>query len=771
MARQDIIDLQDLGAEDAPRAGGKAAALGELMRIDGVRVPPGFCVCAGAPAAAAAARILPDVAYAVRSSATAEDSAAASFAGQHDSVLNVVGAEDVVAAVERVRASLLTPRAVAYRQQQGITDTQMAVVVQHMVQPLAAGVLFTADPLTGNRQVARVDAVPGLAEELVSGRVTPDSYTVRDGAVIARTLITGHAALTDAHAVELVALGRRIAAHLGGPQDIEWCLDADGFAIVQSRPITTLYPVPASASDGAPHVYVSVGHQQMMTDAMKPLGLSLWQLTATPVMHEAGGRLFVDVAARVATPAGRAAMLDLWGRSDPLARDALESALAGGLVALRPDPPAPTGARAPEPPPPITADAGIVARLVQQSEEVVAQLQATMDSASGPEVFTIIREDIRVLKQRLFDTERHQAIMASHEATWWLNEHLQEWLGETNAADTLTLSAPGNITSEMGLALLDLADAVRGRDEVAGPELDAFLQRYGMRGPGEIDITRPRYAETPETVVAMVDRAIAQFAPGEALRRWEEGRRAAEAMERDVLTRLRELPDGAAKAAQAKEQIDLLRTFVGYREHPKYDIVSRSAVYKQGLLREIDRLVAAGVLSCREDAFHLRFEELEAVVAGAPADPELIADRRRAHLVDQTLDPPRVLTSEGEAHHGAYARHDLPPGALPGLAVSRGVVEGRARIVADVTAAGLGAGDILITAYTDPSWTPLMLAVAGLVTEVGGVMSHGAVVAREYGLPTVVGVQRATQLIPEGARIRVNGTDGHVEILDAAPGR
>jgi pyruvate,water dikinase len=236
-------------------------------------------------------------------------------------------------------------------------------------------------------------------------------------------------------------------------------------------------------------------------------------------------------------------------------------------------------------------------------------------------------------------------------------------------------------------------------------------------------------------------------------------------VEGELLTRLRALPDGEDKAAETKRMIDRLRTFAGYREYPKYGMVSRYFVYKLALLREADRLVRSGALREPDDVYYLRLEELHEVVRTGVADHELVRQRREAFRSYTALTPPRVLTSDGEALTGDYRRDDVPPGALSGLPVSAGAVEGRARVVTDMAQADLEAGDILVTAYTDPSWTPLFVAIAGLVTEVGGLMTHGAVIAREYGLPAVVGVERATRLIRDGQRIRVDGTEGYVQIL------
>jgi pyruvate,water dikinase len=286
-----------------------------------------------------------------------------------------------------------------------------------------------------------------------------------------------------------------------------------------------------------------------------------------------------------------------------------------------------------------------------------------------------------------------------------------------------------------------------------------------MRCAGEIDITRPRWSERPATLVPLILGNIKNFETGAGAHRFEQGRLEAEKMERELLARLRDLPDGEAKAEETKQKIDRVRNFIGYREYPKYGMVSRYFVYKQALLEEAGRLVRAHVLRETDDIFYLTFSELHDVVRTNQADDQLISERKDAFRSYHALTPPRVFTSDGEVVAGRYHRVDAPAGALIGLPVSGGTIEGRARVLLDMGEADLDAGDILVTAYTDPSWTPAFLAIAGLVTEVGGLMTHGAVIAREYGLPAVVGVEQATRLIRDGQRIRVNGTDGYVEIL------
>ncbi|MFT3839018.1 MAG: phosphoenolpyruvate synthase [Myxococcaceae bacterium] len=815
-----VLGFEQIDQSQVALAGGKGANLGELSCLEGIRVPPGFCVTTEAfktvvatlplgerleqlnrlspddrasiakqsaevraiiegavvpPALAAelAQALRAGGRWAVRSSATAEDLPGASFAGQQDTFLEVAAA-DVPRHLTRCWASLFTDRAVTYRLRNGFDHrkVQMAVVVQQMVPARVSGVLFTADPISGNRKTASIEAVFGLGEALVSGQANPDVYQVRDATLTAQA---PRQTLTEGQALELTKLGRVIEAHFGRPQDIEWCLATDGFQFVQSRAITTLFPIPP-ANDAENHVYVSVGHQQMMTDAMKPFGLSMWQLVTPRPMSEAGGRLFVDITRALSSPAGRAGLLELFAKGDPLLVDALQTVLARDFIRTVPDagpvaPPIVPGGN-------LEPDPALVAELISANQASVAALKRDIRGKTGPALFDFILQDLQELRRLLHDRRGHQAFMTAIEAAWWLNEKLFAWLGEKNASDVLTQSVPNNVTSEMGLALLDVADVIRPHRQVVaflssapgdgflerldalpgGPESRAaiagWLEQYGMRCIGEIDITRPRWSERPSTLIPVLLGNIQNFTAGEGKRRFEQGREQAEKKEAELLARLRRLPDGEQKAAETKQMIDRLRTFIGYREYPKYGMVSRYWVYKQALLSEAQRMG----LEDPEDLFYLRFDELRA------ADCELIRQRKEAFKTYQSLTPPRVLTSEGDALSGSY-RREVPPGALVGNPVSAGTVEGRARVIRDLANADLQPGDILVTAFTDPSWTPLFVSIRGLVTEVGGQMTHGAVIAREYGLPAVVGVERATQLIRDGQRIRVHGTEGYVELL------
>ena len=434
-------------------------------------------------------------------------------------------------------------------------------------------------------------------------------------------------------------------------------------------------------------------------------------------------------------------------------------------------------------------DPAIVADLIKHSETSILALKHNIQTKSGLDVFDCILEDLQQRRQRSSDLKNLSVIMAAIHASAWVNEKINDWLGEKNVADTLSLSVPNNITSEMGMELLDVADMIRPYPEVieylqqaqednfldelvqfeGGQQvrdaIAAYLDKYGMRCAGEIDVTRTRWSEKPTILVPVILSNIKNLEPGASKRKFEQGRQEALKKEQELLARLKQLPDGEQKAKETKQMIDLIRNFIGYREYPKYDIVSRYFIYKQALLKEAELLVQVNILHEKEDIYYLSFEELREVVRTNKLDYQVINQRKDEYKIYEKLTPPRVITSDGEIIAGKYKREDLPAEAIAGLAVSSGVIEGRARVILNMEDADLEEGDILVTPFTDPSWTPLFVSIKGLVTEVGGLMTHGAVIAREYGLPAVVGVENATRLIKDRQRIRVNGTDGYVEIL------
>ncbi|MBC1358399.1 phosphoenolpyruvate synthase [Listeria booriae] len=859
-----VLAFEKIDQTNKALVGGKGANLGECAKISGVQVPTGFCLTTEAYQKAVSenealqallhqlsaqkitnqdqiskigqsirilieeieipreieaeitdhlAKIDSEQAYAIRSSATAEDLPTASFAGQHDTYLNIIGKTEILKHIKKCWASLFTDRAITYRIQNNFehTNVQLSVVIQQMIFPSASGILFTADPITGNRKTLSIDASFGLGEALVSGLVSADVYKVQENTIIEKNIATKKLAIysiktggtetkslpadqqtnqtiTDHQILQLEQLGRSIEAYFGKPQDIEWCLADDQFYIVQSRPITTLFPVPKEA-DKENHVYLSVGHQQMMTDPIKPLGLAFYLLITPAPMRIAGGRLFVDITANLAAPASRDMLINGIGQSDPLMKDAIETIVAReGFIETNT-----TEEARPIPIPsadkPIENIPEIATSLIANNEASLAKLKQTIQTKSGSAVFDLILEDIPEFKRVLFNADNLRVLLSAMNAATWLNEKMQEWLGETNVADTLSQSVDNNITAEMGLELLDVADAIRPYPEVisflqntkdpnfleklgdlqggevARNAITTYLDKYGMRCAGEIDISRTRWSEDPTILIPMILSNIKNFQPNASHQKFEQARQEALQKEQDLLARLKNLPDGEQKAAKTKEVITVLRNLTGYREYPKYGMINRYFVYKQALLKEAAQLVEAGIIKELEDIFYLDFEELHEVVRTEQLDYTIITARKADYNQFDKLTPPRVLTSDGEIITGKYKRENLPSDAIIGLPVSSGTIEGRARVILNMADANLEEGDILITPFTDPSWTPLFVSIKGLVTEVGGLMTHGAVIAREYGVPAVIGVENATTRIQDGDHIRVNGTEGYIEIL------
>ncbi|MGE8019255.1 phosphoenolpyruvate synthase [Peribacillus frigoritolerans] len=867
-----VLEFREIDKTKQMVVGGKGMNLGECSKIDGILVPEGFCVTTDAfkrvigendelhqlldqlavqkvderKRISEISRKIRDLiegieidkgieedidrclltfgfehAYAVRSSATAEDLPFASFAGQQDTYLNIKGKDAILQHISKCWASLYTDRAVIYRMQNGFDHRKvyLSVVIQRMIFPQASGILFTADPVSSNRKVLSIDASFGLGEALVSGLVSADNYKVQEGRIVEKKISAKKLAiyarkeggtvekeiepgqqvlstLSDEQVLGLERIGRKLEAHFGCPQDIEWCLFDDTFYIVQSRPITTLYPIP-EANDQENHVYVSVGHQQMMTDAMKPLGLSFWLLTTPAPMRIAGGRLFVDVTHMVASPESRKMLVEAMGQHDPLMKDALINIIERGdfIKSVPNDKQEQSSGKSNKSVPSadsraqIENDPTIVSDLIKRSQTSIEELKQNIQTKSGSELFDFILEDIQILKKILFDPQSSAVFMAAIDASSWINEKMNKWLGEKNAADTLSQSVPNNITSEMGLALMDVADVIRPYPKVidylqqvkddnfmdelvkfdGGQETqDAiydYLGKYGMRCAGEIDITKTRWSEKPTTLVPVILSNIKNFEPNASNLKFEQGRQEALKKELEILDRLKQLPDGEQKAKETKRMISLIRNFIGYREYPKYGMVNRYFVYKQSLLKEAEQLVQANVIHEKEDIYYLTFEELHEVVRTNKLDYQMISKRKDEYRLYEKLTPPRVITSDGEIIVGEYKRDNLMAEAIVGLPVSSGIIEGRARVILNMEDADLEDGDILVTTFTDPSWTPLFVSIKGLVTEVGGLMTHGAVIAREYGLPAVVGVVNATKLIKDGQRIRVNGTEGYLEIL------
>lgn len=774
--------------------------------------------------------------YAVRSSATAEDLPTASFAGQQDTYLNVQGQADLLKAVRACWASLFTDRAIVYRCKNGFDHRKvaLAVVVQRMVFSDVSGTMFTADPVTGNRWVISIDASFGLGEALVSGIVSPDLYQVKYGQTIKKqiaskevavySLPTGGTgrieldaekkaaqALTDEQILQLANFGEQIQRHYGTPQDIEWALCDGEFYILQSRPITSLYPFPKRLLARNLDALASFGHLQMMTDALRPLAVSAWR-TLLPVgkpgsvrtegdaLVEVGGRLYVNYSpllrfkkVREKIPQGFKAADALIGsalgklieRNSALAESKADWRIKRALVQFA----APVVWN-------IIKD--LLYRDLDKSvdksnafiEKMAGSWEEKLRGASGATRIRLMQESMGTLMVAALKGFAHYAF-AGMAALGLMSQLSQKWLGDKQEIPILNKSLTGNVTTEMGLQLGDLADVARDYPEVIdylqrasdegfyqglaqvaggdvfGQALAKFMDKYGMRCPGEIDLTRQRWQDTPSQLMPIILGNVQNISPGEHRDKFKEGEQEAELAAQTLVDRVKKQPGGWLKGKIMARLLYVFRNTAGLREHPKYALIRHYDIFRRAVLEEGQTLAAKGTLKETEDTFHLTFTELAEVLEGSFTGDvqEVVARRREEFAYYQKLTPPRVMTGEGEVITGSFSSEGAPVGALLGNPVSAGIAEGRACIVMNPAEAKLQKGDILVAPYTDPGWTPLFLSIGGVVTEVGGLMTHGAVVAREYGIPAVVGMENATKLIKEGQIIRIDGNRGYVEIL------
>ncbi|KLU59015.1 phosphoenolpyruvate synthase [Peptococcaceae bacterium CEB3] len=777
-----------------------------------------------------------DKGYAVRSSATAEDLPTASFAGQQDTYLNVCGLEQLLKAVQNCWASLFTDRAISYRAKNGFDhrSVYLSVVVQEMVLPEVSGIMFTADPVTGRRKTVSIDASFGLGEALVSGLVTADLYQVRFGKITQKRISSKKVAiysapeggtvtqelplekqeaqaLPDEQILNLAALGQKVEAHYGSEQDIEWALADGQLYILQSRPITSLYPLPKVSEDKF-HVYISVGHIQMMTDVLKPLAISLFQnlldfLKKEPMISEnyfickAGGRVFADVTGPLLLKPVRKRLLRVMKGMDEILGSALAEVIQREDFRNLSLPRAEVRRTVRK----------LVPIIIPVFLKVIDNLLFADPSKAKDKLAMLMEKAVQDSKEKILWAAGAERIRQIQKSTgnivpdviskvpvYWiagllaagsLEKKLKRQVGEKRSAyllSQLNKSLPGNVTTELGLKLGDLADTARKYpkvidylararretfyeelSEIRGGaefkrELDQFLEEYGMRCTGEIDITKPRWYEDPTQLVSPILSHIRTSAPGGHREKFRQGEIEAEHAAKEILAQF-----GFWEKIRLSRLLKLYRNLMGMREHHKFAVILHLGIYKRAIMEEAQSFVQRGIFRSEEDVFYLTLEEIIALEEGRFAGnvEEYIAGIKKRYEQYEKLTPPRVMTSEGEIITGKLRDIQAPEGALVGLPVSAGIVEGIARVVVKLEDAKLNPGEILVAPYTDPGWTPLFTSAIGLITEIGGMMTHGSVVAREYGIPAVVGIDKATEIIKDGVRVRVNGTEGYVQIL------
>jgi len=879
-----ILSFNTIRATDLPLVGGKGANLGEMTHAD-FPIPSGFCVTTIAfqqfidatpsidelynlldtvtsddietarivgqkvrnillevPIPQSIATTVKqhwrdlgrDQAYAVRSSATAEDLPDASFAGQQDTYLNIIGEIALLDAIHRCWVSLFTDRAILYRCQNNFAhrDVQLSVVVQQMVMSEASGILFTADPLTGHRHTVSIDASFGLGEALVSGIVSPDSYRVdkrsktiidrqiadkqiaiypeKDGGIRQETLNESQrhqTVLRDEQILNLAVLGSRVEAHYGSPQDIEWAIVKDKIYLLQARPITSLYPVDELKSpDDSLHIYFSMGHQQNMTNAMSTLGASTMQciiptghpknsMVENVYMKTAGGRLFINLTPLLRHRVFKRIIPRVIAQMDALAPKSLQ------LVMQRPEFDGPHGLSFP-----ISAITGIFRSLYRVLKALWWQdLTGIVD-----DVDRHITDYLSQIEKELYEKESRQeqiryirdVLYSIHRlALYWfpygiageLSKRLiarvgQPWQDEVDF-DAIDLGLSGNVVTDMNLALGDLAEIARQSPQLTAlfdelnhdsrawllqaqalenstPFMEAwnkFLEQYGSRGSAEIDIMTQHWYEEPLQLLQV----IASYLKKEKGSQRTQHRRLIDARETAVNTLLEKSKQGIGLRHRIiKRLVHVISNAGIFREHHKFVVIRFLRIAKDIVKQTASELVADKRLQSPDDIWFLTWTELLNLYGNPDFDAIQLTQKRRKQFQQfQKLTPPLIITSDGESPVVKYTLVDAPEDALIGNPVSSGVVEGVVHIIRDPQTETLEPGEILVAPFTDPGWTPLFINAGGLIMEVGGLMTHGSVVAREYGIPAVVGVRDATKILKNNQTVRVDGNRGIIEIL------
>ncbi|MDN4642743.1 PEP/pyruvate-binding domain-containing protein [Arthrobacter sp. PsM3] len=879
-----VLDLGGAGAAALRLVGGKALNLGKLVAA-GLPVPSGFClttvayelaappgldalaaeldaigsgtgtgtdraalgIAAGRARALIGESPIPSAvdaavrtAYgamggalpvAVRSSATAEDLPFASFAGQQDSYLDVVGADAVVEAVRRCWASLWSDRAVAYRSANGISnrDVGLAVVVQAMADAATAGVLFTANPVTGTRTETLINAGPGSGQAVVSGAVNPDQFVLEtaSGRVTSRTPGGKEPGLSpgpdDAQLQELTALGDSVQRLLGAPQDIEWAIDSGGkLWLTQSRPITTLYPLPepapedAAAGAAAPtRVYLCGTLFQGLTRPITPMGLAVLEVMRNskgPWRYvNPGLRMYVDLTAVARNKYGRAYLLRVLpladGRSgavmpalleDPrfsLIEHSFRESLREAAARRRLPHTAPRNGDTEQ-----TDIVVVMLRLIpamlrpafrpaaelRRAKKYGKQLESGLSLAEPASAVqrldytrAILDRTIGGLIQATLPGPSLGYVMLA------VARRLLRGIAAPRELEAVLRGLPHNITTEMDLELWRLAVSIgddpvsRGEFLTKPPEdlsaaylagklppqaqagVRGFLARYGHRAVAEIDLGMPRWSEKPDHILGMISNYLRVEDPEQAPdRQFARATEHAEDRIRSLVDRTRARSPWRARALELS--LRRVRQLAGMRELPKFYIVLVLAEMHQQLLRIGADMASAGTIAAADDVFFLDFDELRVGLRGADLH-RIVADRRRLYDVElRRRRIPRLLLSDGTDVEAAMMAKKPAPGALAGTPASAGTATGRVRVIMDPVGAHLEPGEILVAPSTDPGWTPLFLTAGALVMEMGGVISHGAVVAREYGIPAVVGVPDATTRLRTGQTVTVDGAAGTI---------
>jgi len=768
-------------------------------------------------------RALNQPAVAVRSSATAEDMPGTSFAGQYDTYLNITGTEDLNKSIKKCWASLWNSRALSYRLKQGLDSKELAhgVVVQELIDSEKSGILFTANPVNGRRDQALLNSSWGLGEAIVGGEVNPDQWVINkfDGTVIEESIASktvmvirkdkgiewvdvpeekqDQATLTSNDVTALLELGQKVEHYFEAPQDIEWAYSGDRFYLVQTRPITSLFPLPEPIDkDKGFRVYLNFNlYTQAMQEPFTPTGKAMlkemlssmakriyrgYRNQEVPWIKSAARRVFVDFTGLLRNqrfiqkldgnpndkdPVTTKALLQIYERNKQDIMAGKKGSVSALKVLTKIDPwvlkftittlhKAMYGKFSPQ---------KARAKAVEYGEKMIKAIaEESSNLKTMEDKLSFIERQAQNLFISLWEVVFYVAVSSTYmkQAETIMRKHLDDISDLYKVEKAL----PHNVTTEMGMELLEIAKALAEKGEKPDPrkeEIQKFLHKYGHRSSIEIDLGVPKWEEDPAYIVGLLQSYIDHNTFDEGLEHFYRARDEAEEAIASITDQLKQ--KGAGRDARKIEK--LLRDYremFGVRELPKYYLTQAFSILR-GILKDIgEELVVQGRLEDKMDIFYASFADIR---SGENLQ-DLVKKNKEEYSRELERTAPRIITSTGECIYTTLEEVEKD-NTLIGIPVSPGIYEGKVRLLKHPEeGVKLCKGEILVTKATTPAWTPLFLKIGGLIMETGGPISHGSVVAREYGVPAVAGVKDATARLKDGQSVRINGETGSVQLLD-----
>jgi len=767
-------------------------------------------------------RALNQPAVAVRSSATAEDMPGISFAGQYDTYLNVNGTAELNKSIKKCWASLWNSRALSYRLKKGIDSTELAhgVVVQELIDAEKSGILFTANPVNGRRDQVLLNSSWGLGEAIVGGEVNPDQWVIdkSDGTIIEESIASKtvmvirkdrgtvfidvpeekkeQVSLNSNEVSALLGLGQKVENYFSAPQDIEWAYSGSRFYLVQTRPITSLFPLPEPIEENKGfRVYLNFGlYTQAMQEPFTPIGEAMlkemissmarriyrgYRNKEVPWIKSAARRVFVDFTGLLRNqrfiqkldgspndkdPVTTKALLQIYERNK---QDIMAGKKGPGstLKAL------------------IKIDPWVLKFAITTLHKVMygklspqkARAKAVEYGEKKIKAITEESSNLKTVQDKLSFIERQalnlfislwEVVFYVAVSSTYMNQAetiMRKHLDDVSELYKVEKALPYNVTTEMGMELLRIAKTLAEKEEKPDPrneEIQKFLQNYGHRSSIEIDLGVPKWEEDPAYVVGLLQSYIDHNTFDEGLEKFYRAREKAESAIISISGQLKQ--KGAGKEVRQVEK--LLRDYremFGVRELPKYYLTKAFSILR-GVLQEIgEELVIQGKLEDKMDIFYASFADIR---SGEQLQ-DLVKKNKDEYARELERTAPRIITSTGECIYTTLEEVEKED-TLIGIPVSPGVYEGKVRLLKHPEeGVKLGKGEILVTKATTPAWTPLFLKIGGLIMETGGPISHGSVVAREYGVPAVAGVKDATARLKDGQSVRINGETGSVQLL------